>query len=104
MQQALWQGEMDIVKIQLVMIDVDTMLVQTNVQKEYCMNEDNTSAANKNLDKKFLAAKSEIKKQGRAMRKVELCEERLGVVAEGSEVATNLKKKIMRICARHAKK
>jgi hypothetical protein len=104
MQQALWQGEMDIIKIQLGMIDVDTMLVQTNVLKEYCMNEDNTSAENKILDKKFLAAKREIKKQGRGMRKVELCEERLRIVPEGSEIANDLKKKITRICARHAKK
>jgi hypothetical protein len=104
MQQALWQQEMDIVKIHLEIIHVDTMLVQTDVLKEYCVKDEHIMAENDILDQKYLAAKSEIKKQGRAMRKVELCEERLRVVAEGSDIAKDLKTKIMRICARRAKK
>lgn len=104
MQQALWQGEMDIVKIHLEIIHVETMLVQTEVLKECCVKDEHILAENDILDQKYLAAKSAIKKQGKAMRTVELCEEHLSAVAEGSKVAKDLRKKILRVCARHAMK
>jgi hypothetical protein len=104
MQQALWQAEIDIVKIHLEIIHVETMLVQTEVLKEYCVKDEHIMAENNILDQKYLAARSAIKKQGKAMRAVELCEEQLSGVAEDSKVAKDIKKKILRIGARRAKK
>jgi hypothetical protein len=104
MQQALWQNGMDIIKVRLEIIHLETMLVQTDVLKECCVKDEHIMAENNILDQKYLAARSAIKKQGKAMRAVELCEEQLSGVAEGSKVAKDLRKKNLRICARHAKK
>ncbi len=104
MQQALWQNEIDIIQVHLGIIHLETMLVQTDVLKEYCVKNEHIMAENIILDQKYLAAKKAIKKQGKAMRTVELCEEQLSAVSEDSRVAKDLKKKILRIGARRAKK
>ncbi len=75
-----------------------------NVLSEYRSTDAQLKADHKALAKKARAAKSEIKKQGKAIGKVELCEQLLSIVPKDSDTAKDLKKKIARICARRVNK
>jgi hypothetical protein len=92
------------IRADLSLIRVDTLLTQCSVLQEDISTKEQLVEAHKAFDKKARAAKSDIKKQGKAMRKVKLCEELLSAVADDSDTSKYLKKKIARICARRAKK
>jgi len=108
MQQAMNLEDFDwhlrCIRAEVSHIDVKTMETQCNVLVERLSTGEELEADHKAFDKKARAAKSEIKKQIKAMGKVELCEELLTIVPEDSDTAKDLKKKIARICARRAKK
>jgi hypothetical protein len=108
MQQAIdpthYQWRIDSIQSDLTFIRLDVLITEVNVLSEYTNTDAELDADHKAFDKKARAAKSEIKKQRKAVDKVELCEELLSAVAEDSDTAKYLKKKIARICARRAKK
>jgi hypothetical protein len=108
MQQAInlehLEWRLGSVQTQLSLIHVETLQTQCKVLCEHFSVKKELEAAHEAFDKKARAAKSEIKKQIKAVGKVELCEELLSAVEEDSETAKYLKKKIARICLRRAKK
>jgi hypothetical protein len=99
-----YEWQIGIIKTDLIFINLDTLGMQTDVLIERSLIDGQLEDDHKAFDKKARAAKSEIKKQRKAVDKVELCEELLSAVAEDSDTAKYLKKKIARICARRAKK
>jgi len=108
MQQAMnledFEWRIGSVRTKLSLIHVETLQTQCEVLIEQIDTKKEVCAAHDAFDKKFRVAKSEIKKQIKAMGKVELCEELLTIVPANSDTAKDLKKKIARICARRAKK
>ncbi len=103
MQQAIdpthYQWKIDSIQSDLTFIRLDVLITEVNVLSEYTSTDAQLEADYKALAKKARAAKSDIKKQIKAMRKVQLCEELLSIVPKDSDTAKDLEKKIARICA-----